>query len=285
MAPPIQVAALQHRNTVADGGLEAVLRASQIFGAMLDSVRSATPVALKAMKSLLLFVPLLVAAAHAASSAAPVSPTPSAASDLQAVFVDPAAPEVAEIRTLGERAINRVGVSMVSEVKLAVAKDGPEKAVEVCHLKALPMTGKVIDDMPRITAVKRTSLQLRNPANAPDAADQLALRKVQLDIERGENPPKVLVQRIDLPGAAREWRVYRPIGVAQQCVVCHGERENLSPGLRQRLEERYPNDQATGYTIGQWRGLIRVTVAEASPPAKAPSAAPKAPAGKAAKKS
>ena len=237
------------------------------------------------MKSLLLLVPLFIAAAHAASNVPPASASPPAASDLKAAFVDPNSQEVAEIRTLGERAINRVGVSMVNEATAAVAKQGAQKALDVCHLKTLPKTGKVIDDMPRITAVKRTSLQLRSPANAPDAADQLALKKVQFDLEHDQTPPKVLIQRIDLPGGQREWRVYRPIGVRPECLACHGARENLSPDLRKRLEELYPNDQAVGYSAGQWRGLIRATVAEASPPAKAPSTAPKAPAGKAAKKS
>ena len=217
------------------------------------------------MKSLLLFVSLFATAAHAASSVPPAAASPAGPADVKAVFVDPNSQEVAEIRTLGERAVNRVGVSLVNEVNATIKKEGVEKAVDACHLKALPMTGKVIADMPRITAVKRTSLQLRNPANAPDAADQLALKRVETAIARDEEPPKVLVQRIDLPGGKREWRVYRPLGLRPECMACHGDREAQSPALRASLEKRYPNDQAVGYKVGQWRGLVRVTVAEATP--------------------
>jgi hypothetical protein len=197
---------------------------------------------------------------------------------VDAEFVDPDAAENAEVRDLGERAINRLVVTLVNEVSVAVAKGGAEKAVDVCHLRALPLTGEIIAGMPRITGVKRTSLKLRNPANAPDAAEQLALARVEKDLQGG-TLPKVLVQRIDRPDGKPEWRVYRPVGVAPQCVTCHGPAESLSPELLARLKERYPQDQATGYAAGQWRGLIRVSVGEAPP------AAPKTPPAKASKKS
>ncbi len=187
---------------------------------------------------------------------------------LTARFVDPEAAENAEVRGIGERAINRLAFTLVNEVRVAVAKDGPEKALDVCHLKALPLTGEILSGMPRITGVKRTSLRVRNPANAPDAAEQLALRKVEKDIENGILP-KVLIQEVDRPGAKTEWRIYRPVGVAPQCVACHGSTESMSPELQARLKERYPGDQATGYASGQWRGLIRVSVS-AAPPAPTP---------------
>jgi hypothetical protein len=114
--------------------------------------------------------------------------------------------------------------------------------------------------------VKRTSLRLRNPANAPDAADQLALERVDKDIKSGVLP-KVLVQRVEPAGGKPEWRVYRPVGVAQQCVTCHGPRDTMPADLLARLDERYPQDRATGYTLGQWRGLLRVSVSDAPPPA------------------
>lgn len=219
----------------------------------------------------------LLAALALARSAAADSPAPAAS------FVDPDSEEVKEIREIGERAINRLGVTLVNEVSVAVAKSGAEKAIDVCHLKALPLTGEILSGMPRITAVKRTSLKLRNPANAPDAAESLALARVEKDISKGVLP-KVLVQRIDGAGQKPEWRVYRPVGVAQQCVTCHGARESLSPELQARLAERYPADQATGYAVGQWRGLIRVSVAEAPPPPVKSTTAKASPAGPASKK-
>jgi hypothetical protein len=184
---------------------------------------------------------------------------------VSARFVDPQAPEHTEVRALGERAIERLVITLVNEVRGAVSSEAAEKLVDVCHLKALPLTGTVIRDMPRITAMKRTSLRLRNPANAPDEAEMLALKKVEKDLKEGVLP-KVLMQQVDLPGGKSEWRVYRLVGTQQQCVSCHGSKDSMSEGLQATLNQRYPSDQATGYSVGQWRGLVRVTVADAPPP-------------------
>ncbi|MDO8541695.1 MAG: DUF3365 domain-containing protein [Opitutaceae bacterium] len=234
------------------------------------------------MKTLpVLFSLAAFALSSPSAAAAEVAAGSTADTKVAAVLFDADSPDVAEIRAMGERAINRVGVSLVSEVTSAVAKDGAEGAVGVCHLKALPLTGEIIAGMPRITAVKRTSLRLRNPANAPDAAEQLVLDRVQRDISRGDVPPKLLVQRIDLEGDNREWRVYRPIGVLPQCVACHGAVEKQSAALREALQKLYPGDQATGYAAGEWRGLIRVTVMEPKPVATPAPATKKLPARKA----
>lgn len=221
------------------------------------------------MKTLLPFLAVLLWACAFSAPAADTPTAPPAAPPTE--FIDPDSPDAAEVRALGERAINRLAVTLVNEVSVAVAKGGAEKAVDVCHLKALPLTGEILSGMPRITGVKRTSLRLRNPANAPDAAEQLALDRVQRDMEAGKLP-KVLVQRLDLAAGRHEWRVYRPIGIAPQCVTCHGPRESLSTELQARLAKTYPADNATGYQVGQWRGLIRVTVSDPPPPPPPPPA-------------
>lgn len=193
---------------------------------------------------------------------------------MNARFVDPSSPQESERLAIGERTINRVTMTMVREVSGASTPEGAEKVLDVCHLKSLPTTGTIIKDEPRIVGFKRTSLKLRNPANAPDAAEQLALNRIQKNLEDGI-APKTLLQQIDLPDGKSEWRVYKAIAVLQQCAACHGPPENLSPELQARLKERYPDDKANRYGVGNWRGIVRVTVADAAP---APGPATKAPA-------
>jgi hypothetical protein len=201
------------------------------------------------------------ALAFAARSPAPV----------RAEFVDPASPEVAAIRQTGEAAVATVGKKLVTALNTALAAGGPEAAVLVCQTQALPLTAEQLTDQPTLVSVKRTSLRLRNPANAPDAAERLALDHVAKLVAAGQPPPSVLVQRIQSAGtAAPEWRVYRPIATKAECLVCHGDAATQSPALRTALQTRYPADAATGYATDQWRGLFRVTIA----PAPAPSARP-----------
>lgn len=182
---------------------------------------------------------------------------------IKARLVNDGDPEAAEVRRLGEDAINRLATTLVREVTAAMAKDGPASAVDVCHLKAVPLTNGTVAGLPRIVAMKRTSLKLRSPANAPDPAEKLVLDHIQQLLDDGDPPPPLLVQRVEAPGAAPEWRVYKPIGMMPKCLACHGDPERQPDALRAKLAERYPDDQATGYNAGEWRGLIRVTVAAA----------------------
>lgn len=203
----------------------------------------------------------------------------SAAENVSARFIDPRSPEARPFADPGERAIDRLAYTMVTEISSSVARDGAASAIASAHLKGLPMTGGFVAGMPRILAFKLTSLKLRNPANAADGAEQLALKKVQDDLDAG-TPPNLLVQRVELPDGTREWRVYKPLALLRQCVACHGRGQDMTPELKTTLEQRFPDDQAAGYRTGEWRGLIRVTVAEPTPnvtPAKVLPASTPAP--------
>jgi hypothetical protein len=183
-------------------------------------------------------------------------------------FIDPAAPEAAAIRQAGEAASAIIATRLVTELTAALGTGGPEKAVDVCHTKALPLTNEPLPDLPQVTAVKRTSLRLRNPANAPDVAERAALDHVAALIAAGQPAPAILVQRLESAGTTPEWRLYRSVGVQAACLACHGAPGAQSPSLRALLRERYPQDTATGYAVGDWRGLIRITV---RPPASHPN--------------
>ena len=125
---------------------------------------------------------------------------------------------------------------------------------------------------PRITAVKLTSLELRNPANRPDAADRAALEITNTALRDGSEVPGVLVQQLNRPGQPTEWRVYRPVTTMPLCLKCHGPTDELAPDVRAQLALKYPQDHATGYTAYKWRGVIRISLA-APEPAK-PNSAP-----------
>ena len=209
---------------------------------------------------------LWLSALSPAFSVAAPGPAP-----LPAEFVDPASPAVAAIRQAGELAVGAVGKKLLTALNTALAAGGPEAAVLVCQTQALPLTAEKLADQPTLVSVKRTSLRLRNPANAPDAAERLALNQVAKLIAAGQPPPPVLVQRIETSGPATpEWRVYRPIVTKAECLVCHGDSATQPPELRTALQTRYPADAATGYAADQWRGLFRVTLSPAPAPAAAP---------------
>ena len=174
-------------------------------------------------------------------------------------FFDPADPAVSEIRRLGEWTLDRAGVMMQSEVHRVLADTAPAMAIGVMHLKdyKLPATAP---GKPAATELRRTSLQVRNPANAPDAADRAVLELIKGQLDQGDPVSKILVQQVMRPGQSAEWRVYRPLVVIKQCLVCHGETATLAPGVQDALKVFYPRDTAVDYHDGDWRGLMRVTI-------------------------
>ena len=181
----------------------------------------------------------------------------------KAVIVTPTTPAQLEVQHIGETAINRLAVSMVNEVKSALRGGDPADAIDMCHLKGLPTTpGAIVSGMPRILAVKFTSLKIRSSENLPDPSDKVALEYINQALTNGGDVPPLVVQRIDIAENTTEWRVYKPIGITTSCLVCHGDPADQPTRLRNRLKTLYPDDQALNYKSHEWRGVIRVTVAD-----------------------
>lgn len=180
-------------------------------------------------------------------------------------FYRPDDPAVAEVRQLGERVVDQMGGALLAEVRRTLATDTPAMAVAKLHLKDFKPP-PVVPGKPSVTAIRRTSLRVRSEANAPDAADLAALLKIQHQLENGDPIPRVLVQKVSTPGQPGEWRVYRPLAMPAQCLVCHGSREDLGAGVSDSLKTFFPHDKAVDYTPGSWRGVIRVSLTE--PPAR-----------------
>jgi hypothetical protein len=196
-----------------------------------------------------------LAAGSAALAADAAAPAPHA-------FVDPADPAVAEIRMIGERALDHCGTALILEVRRVLTTNSAPLAIGKLHLKDYKLPAAQ-PGKPAVTAVRRTSLQVRNPANAPDAPDLAALEMIQGQLERGDEVSKVLVQRVTLPGQQPEWRVYRPMVTLKQCLDCHGPPATLAPGVADTLKVFYPADQALNFRTGSWRGLIRASISDA----------------------
>ena len=56
------------------------------------------------------------------------------------------------------------------------------------------------------------------------------------------------------------YRYYKPLKVAQVCLNCHGDAKTISPAVQKKLQALYPEDRATGYKEGDFRGVIRIEI-------------------------
>lgn len=170
-------------------------------------------------------------------------------------------PEVSEeegtrVAELANPAAGELLRTLVEQLTSALREKGPAYAVEFCSTEALPLTAAVQAGLQGGMELKRTSFRFRNPANAPDEAEEKALSFFEDAILAGEDVPASYVHRT----SGEEFRFYRPLFLGETCLQCHGDPETFDPGVRTALAERYPGDLATGYEAGELRGVVRVSV-------------------------
>ncbi len=155
-----------------------------------------------------------------------------------------------------EEAAKRVGnvasaalmQSLGGQLKAALESGGPETALAICRDVAMPSTIAVAATVEQ-GGIRRTTLQPRNPKNAPDATDREVLA--------------LLADADPLPTEHLVWggekvRFYKPLVMQQLCLQCHGDPSGFSEGLQAKLAQLYPEDQAVGYELGDLRGAICV---------------------------
>ncbi len=165
--------------------------------------------------------------------------------------------EVEQYRPPGRQVASTLMKSLKSELSVALERGGPTEAVEFCHTRALPLTDAIADSFDVAISVKRTTNRYRNPANAPDKAEQAALEHFEEVLTTEGSLPSSYMQKIST-GDGVVYRYYHPMQVAGVCLTCHGPREQMSDKLRSVIDQKYPNDRATGYGPGDFRGVIRV---------------------------
>jgi hypothetical protein len=139
---------------------------------------------------------------------------------------------------------------------------GPEAAIDACRVEAPGIAASLASPT---LAVGRTSHRLRNPDNAPKPW----LRPI-LEEFRSAPPGAGGFRTVRLGGGRVGYA--EPIYVQPLCLTCHGT--DLAPSVAERIRAAYPDDEATGFALGEFRGLFWVELvpaaAEPAPPAPAP---------------
>ncbi len=122
-------------------------------------------------------------------------------------------------------------------------EEGPVEAVTACHAVAPAVTKGAGSQMAK---VGRTSHKLRNPNNAPKLWMQPLLEGYLTAPDQME--PRVVVLDEDTVGYVE------PIYLQPMCVTCHGTA--IAPEVQERIRALYPNDEATGFEPGHFRGIL-----------------------------
>ena len=139
-----------------------------------------------------------------------------------------------------------------SELKAKMEAKGPLGALTFCSQNAMELTHQVA--VQTDTAIKRISLNNRNAANIPTQQERMLLEKWETSIKNGQPlPPYELISVSDSTVL-----YYKPIVINNEaCLKCHG---NVEGELAKAIRSAYPEDKATGYKMGDLRGMIAVEI-------------------------
>lgn len=148
-----------------------------------------------------------------------------------------------------------LGGQLKQALTSAVESDGLVAAVEVCQIQAPLIAERVSDDS---IEVGRTALRVRNPANSADAWERRILENFERQMARGEDPAGLETFAVRHVDGKRRGHWMKAIPTGGMCLSCHGSQ--LDPQVQQTIDQRYPQDQATGFSQGSLRGAFSVEI-------------------------
>ncbi len=153
-------------------------------------------------------------------------------------------------------AVGRLGQTLRGALQESIAANGAIGALEVCNVEALPLTKTISTEEGVI--IGRTSLQVRNPANAPDDWERARLTEFATRKAAGEGADALETwEVVDDAAGHRTFRYLKAIVTAPMCLQCHGP--ELATDVAAAVKKLYPDDAATGFAVGDLRGAFTVS--------------------------
>ena len=160
-----------------------------------------------------------------------------------------AAEDMNELKAAAVRIVKQFGGSLKPELKRALQSGGPAHAISVCSDRAPAIARQLRNDSGWY--LKRVSLKPRNVKTAtPDAWERKVLQQFEQRQANGESADRLAHAEI-VEGRFRFMKAQVVEGV---CLGCHGT--DLKPATEAALEQKYPQDEARGYSLGQIRGAF-----------------------------
>lgn len=164
-------------------------------------------------------------------------------------------PKDSELAAVTRNIADKFANELKSEL-LAALEDsaGTIGAIRICAERA-PEISAQYSSIPGLT-VKRTSKRYRNPDNAPDEYEMKTLEMFESRPAFGSKDHF----EWKIKDGAKTFRYVRAIKTSSTCLKCHGDPQKIDPEVLAAINEKYENDQATGFGLGDLRGILTVSL-------------------------
>lgn len=168
--------------------------------------------------------------------------------------------EVEEINEIDEAALMNLGDSitmhaqqvLMSNVANAMQEGGSIHAVDFCNVEAMLLT----DSLSKLhgVTIQRVSDKNRNPQNSLATSMDVGVWEKVKAAMASESGPKQFMEEEN-----GSYFYYKPIVIAMPtCLSCHGNESDIDVATQKLIVERYPEDKALDYQMGDLRGLWKV---------------------------
>ena len=160
-----------------------------------------------------------------------------------------------ETRDIASAMLKELGQTL----QAAMANGGPENAIGVCKTQAPEIAQNLATK--HLLQVARVGTRARNAVmGQPNEWQALALKQFEARLASGDKPHDIEFVQLTKSGAYDlELRYAKPIVMQAMCTACHGSTEQITPSVKAKLEQMYPNDKAVDYKPGDLRGAVVVT--------------------------
>ena len=155
-------------------------------------------------------------------------------------------------RSISQAMLKELGQKLQS----AMTEGGAVNAIGICNTQAPEIAGRV--SAQNQVKLSRVGTRARNPVmGVPNDWQARALAQFDAGLARGDKPAEMeFSETITKSDGSKEFHFAKPIVLQPMCVACHGGPEQISPEVKSKLSELYPNDKAVNYQPGQLRGAV-----------------------------
>jgi sulfite reductase alpha subunit-like flavoprotein len=152
-------------------------------------------------------------------------------------------------KEIAQATVKELGSNLMKHMK----EGGPQQAIPFCNASANPLTEEIAKKYN--VSIKRTSHKIRNDDNKPNEAEETILKQYFASISNNEELKPIVSK--DEEGKVH---FYAPIKLEAKCLACHGTiGQEVSIRTDSILKVLYPNDKATGFKVGDLRGIVNIT--------------------------